>query len=63
MNECKDLIEAFYRVKNNTEDFDAVYEDYIIQLIGEEWFRILKEEKLIETCGVINGRQLYVLYQ
>lgn len=40
---------------------DSVYEDYIVQLIGEYGLFVLKKHHLLETCGVINGRQLYVL--
>lgn len=48
-------------VKEECCMFDAVYEDYILELVGDEGLQILKEHNLVETCGVINGRQLYVL--
>lgn len=48
-------------VKKETEDMDAIYQDYIIQLVGNKGFVALQEEGLIETCGVIDGRQLYTL--
>lgn len=38
-----------------------MYEDFIIRLVGEFGLQALKESNLIETCGVINGRQLYVI--
>ena len=54
--------EQIYRiVKNECEGLDSVYEDYIISLVGLYGLLILKGRNLIETCGVINGRQLYVL--
>lgn len=48
-------------VKNESVGFDAVYEDYIIELVGEKGLMLLKKNRLLETCGVINNRQLYVL--
>lgn len=48
-------------IKKECRGLDAIYEDYIVNLVGYEGLDILKEERLIETCGVVNGRQLYVL--
>ena len=48
-------------VKEVFNDLDAIYEDYLIYLVGFEGFYILIENHLLETCGVVNGRQLYVL--
>lgn len=42
-------------------DLDSIYEDYIIYLVGYEGLYILREHQLLESCGVINGRKLYVL--
>ena len=59
-----DLLYAQYvyeTVKQHTVGFDSVYEDYILELVGSEGLRALKEFKLIEGCGVVNLRQLYVL--
>ena len=50
-------------VKQETEGLDAVYEDYIIKLVGFTGLKYLKGAGLIETCGVVNGRQLYVLVE
>lgn len=50
-----------YIVKKELEGFDAIYEDYIINLVGYAGLKYLKEYKLIETCGIVNGRQLYTL--
>lgn len=55
------LDEVYNIVKFNCEGLDAVYGDYITQLVGTHGLNVLIEEKLVETCGVINGRQLYVL--
>lgn len=48
-------------VREECSMFDAIYEDYIVDLVGFKGLDLLKENKMIETCGVINGRQLYVL--
>ena len=48
-------------VRLDTEDMDAIYKDYIIQMVGVYGFNALYEAKLIEGCGVINGRSLYTL--
>lgn len=50
-------------VKNECEGLDAVYEDYIINLVGLYGLLILRGNKLLETCGVVNGRQLYSLIE
>ena len=48
-------------VKQEAEGLDAIYEDYLCSLIGVSGLNALIEAKLLETCGVINGRPLYVL--
>lgn len=48
-------------VKQESEGLDAIYKDYIINLIGEHGFNTLLEDKLLEGCGSINMRPLYVL--
>lgn len=48
-------------VEFNAEGIDAIYEDYILHLVGIEGLRVLKENKLLETCGVVNDKQLYAL--
>ena len=42
-------------------DLDAIYEDTLIHLVGVRGVEALKENKLLESCGVVNGRQLYKL--
>lgn len=55
-------VEQVYEVvKNESKGFDAVYEDYILELVGDKGLQALRENKLVETCGVIGERQLYVL--
>lgn len=48
-------------VKNKTEGFDAIYKDYIVELVGIHGFESLRDCKLIEGCGSINLRELYTL--
>ena len=53
--------EVYDYVETDTEGLDAIYEDYIIKLVGDMGLRMLKETGRIEACGVVNGRQLYTL--
>ena len=55
--------EIYETVKNGSTGFDAIYENYITELVGVDGLEILRKNRLIETCGIINGRQLYVLVQ
>ena len=48
-------------VAKHSEGMDAVYEDYIVSLVGISGLVAMKDYNLVESCGVINGRQLYVL--
>lgn len=43
------------------EQLDTMYEDYIVNAIGTSGLEALIAAGMLETCGVINGRQLYVL--
>ena len=55
-------VEMIYKlVKEEHEGLDAIYEDSILELVGKFGLYILKEHNLIEACGVVHGRQLYVL--
>lgn len=48
-------------LKKECQGMDAIYEDYILELVGTKGLEALIKDKRLETCGVINGRQLYVL--
>lgn len=48
-------------VKGSTRGMDAVYEDYLVRLVGQEGFDILQKHKMLESCGSINGRNLYTV--
>lgn len=49
-------IQAFYHHKA-----DALYEDAIVNLVGKRGLQLLREFKLVESCGIINGNKLYAL--
>lgn len=53
--------QAYETVHEVCDKFDAVYEDYIIYLVGYEGMHLLQKHGLVETCGVAHGRQLCVL--
>lgn len=48
-------------IKDECEGMDSIYEDYIVKLVGNCGLAALKRANLIESCGVLNCRQLYVL--
>ena len=48
-------------VRIDCEGMDAIYKDYIIQMVGIYGFNVLYGEGLIERCGCINERALYTL--
>ena len=49
------------KLQSEAQGLDAIYEDYIIHVIGEEGFELLREKRYLTTCGSINGRNLYTL--
>ena len=57
------LDRVYLLVKDELEGMDAVYEETILDLVGQHGLRALKENKLLEACGVLNGRQLYTLLE
>ncbi len=48
-------------LKSDAKALDAVYEDYIIHLIGVAGLTELRGNHLLEPCGIIHDRQLYTL--
>lgn len=50
-------------VRADTIDMDSVYGDYIQQMVGVYGLNTLIENSFVESCGVINGRRLYVLVE
>jgi hypothetical protein len=53
--------EIYYYLEDRCEGLDSIYEETILALVGSYGLVVLKDAKLLETCGVLNGRQLYVL--
>lgn len=63
-NNKPDYTEAVYEtIKEECAGLDSIYEDYIVRLVGNCGLAALKRAGLIETCGVLNERQLYVLVE
>ena len=52
---------VYETVRFETLGLDSIYKDYIINLVGITGLNALIEHKLVEGCGIINGRKLYVL--
>ena len=50
-------------MRADTIDMDSVYGDYIQQMVGVYGLNTLIENGFVESCGVINGRRLYVLVE
>ena len=48
-------------LKKDCRGVDTVDEDYICHVVGVTGLLALKEYKLIEYCGIKNGRQRYTL--
>lgn len=48
-------------VKADCDGMDSIYGDYIERIVGSRGLDALIESDMVETCGVVNGRQLYVL--
>ena len=59
MDEYVDYVYDIVRL--DCEGMDSIYKDYIIQMVGVYGFNALYKAGLIESCGVINSRQLFVL--
>lgn len=49
-------------ISTECEGMDSVYGDYIVRCVGVEGLDALLEHRLLETCGVINGRQLFTIF-
>lgn len=52
---------VYESVKEVFNELDAIYEDYLISLVGYEGLYKLRENELIESCGVVGGHKLYAL--
>jgi hypothetical protein len=55
-------VEGVYQsLREVAMNLDSLYEDYIITIVGTTGLMTLLANGYLETCGAINGRQLYVL--
>ena len=51
-----------YRILSlEAKGMDAVYEDFILHLLGIAGLTELRSNNCLEPCGLVNGRQLYAL--
>ena len=48
-------------IKTESTGLDSIYEDFIQHCVGIYGLNALLETDLLESCGVVNGRKLYVL--
>lgn len=56
------LLDYYYRLMwCEFSNMDALYEDYIIHMIGTAGLNVLRDNGKLESCGVVNGRKLYTL--
>jgi hypothetical protein len=53
---CYSAIGSYFHWK-----VDAIYEDKIIDLVGERGLALIREFRLMEPCAVNYGRKLYAL--
>lgn len=54
-------ISPYTKLKSYCPTADALYEDKIIALIGQDGFNSLRENGKIEACAIFNGRVLYAI--
>lgn len=56
------LLDFYYRIMwAEFQGSDALYEDYIIHMIGTVGLNAMHGKGLLESCGVVDGRRLYTL--
>lgn len=48
-------------IETELTGLDSIYEDYIQHCVGIYGLNTLLKAKLLESCGVVNGRRLYTL--
>lgn len=58
----KEYVDYVYEiVKAELDFFEALYEDHIINIVGHAGLTELRSHGLLEGCGAVANRQLYVL--
>lgn len=50
-------------ISTECEGLDSIYGDYIARCVGKKGLVALLEHRLLESCGVVNGRQLFTLLE
>lgn len=50
-------------LKEDCKDIDAIYEEYIIHLVGVKGLNALHMAGLLESCGVMHGKKLFTLLE
>lgn len=50
-------------IRMETKGLDSFYKDYILSLVGVYGLNALITHMLVESCGVVNERQLYTLLE
>lgn len=56
------MLDFYYRIMwAEFQGSDALYEDYIIHVIGMVGLNAMRDNNLLESCGEVNGRRLYSL--
>ena len=69
MSDLKEFFEQPYVdlvydiIRMETKGLNSFYKDYILNLVGVYGLNALITHKLVETCGIVNGRQLYTLVE
>lgn len=54
---------VYNMISTECKDMDSVYADYIIRCVGVYGLNALVAHQLVETCGVVNGRQLFTILE
>lgn len=55
--------DVYKLVKQDCEGMDSIYGDYLESIVGKFGLLALLDYGLLESCGVVNGRQLYTLVE
>ena len=62
MSKNKSYLDYVYEIiRLDTMELDSIYKDFILREVGTYGFNTLYSAGLLEGCGVVNGRELFVL--
>lgn len=59
--ERKPTIYYYNLLRKHYPRADALYEDVIVEICGQDGFEALKKRGFIEPCGILYGRRLYAI--